>query len=352
MAATATETARPASRVSQDWIMVLLSTWFLGGLYLDGWAHTHIPDLETFFTPWHGVFYAGFFAVAAFLAITLLSRKERSAPLISSIPQGYELSYLGVIIFFVGGLGDMTWHTLFGIEANIEALLSPTHLILATGLAFIVSGPLRAAYKRTGSSSVASLLPMILSATLLLSLFTFMTQFAHPLVNPRGSGPQVSTLFQGIADNAGRSLDSNNEALGITGVILQSALLMGVVLFLVWRWGSALPFGTFTFLFTLNSAGLSIFRDQYSLILIALLAGILADLWLLGLKPSRTRERSFRLFAFAVPCGLYAIYGLDLYLTKGVWWAFHIWAGLPVMAGIVGIVLSFAFIAPKLSEES
>jgi hypothetical protein len=332
--------------------MVLLSTWFLGGLYLDGWAHNHIPDLETFFTPWHGVFYAGFFAVAAFLAILLLRRKEKSASLIAAIPRGYELSYIGVLIFFFGGLGDMTWHLLFGIEVNIEALLSPTHLMLAAGLAFMVSGPLRAAFKRTGFSSATSLLPMILSATLLLSLFTFMTQFANPLVNPRGSGPQLSTLYPGIAENAGRSLDSYNEALGISGVILQSALLMGVVLFLVWRWGSALPLGTFTFLFTLNSAGLSIFRDQYGLILIAFMAGILADLWLLTLKPSRTRERQFRLFAFAVPCGLYAIYGLDLYMTKGVWWAFHIWAGLPVMAGIVGVVLSFAFIPPKLSSES
>ena len=25
----------------RDWVMVVLCTWFLGGVYLDGWAHTH-----------------------------------------------------------------------------------------------------------------------------------------------------------------------------------------------------------------------------------------------------------------------------------------------------------------------
>ena len=39
-----------------DWTVVLLSVWFVGGLILDGWAHNHIPELESFFTPWHAAF--------------------------------------------------------------------------------------------------------------------------------------------------------------------------------------------------------------------------------------------------------------------------------------------------------
>src|SRR5215470_1061860 len=30
-------------------------SWFLGGAFLDSWAHENIPRLETFWTPWHGV---------------------------------------------------------------------------------------------------------------------------------------------------------------------------------------------------------------------------------------------------------------------------------------------------------
>jgi hypothetical protein len=51
-----------------DWVMAGLGSWLIGGLYLDGWAHIHVPALETFFTPWHAVLYSGYLAGAATLA--------------------------------------------------------------------------------------------------------------------------------------------------------------------------------------------------------------------------------------------------------------------------------------------
>jgi hypothetical protein len=36
------EGERPLSNVAFDGIIVTLGAWFLGGLYLDGWAHKHI----------------------------------------------------------------------------------------------------------------------------------------------------------------------------------------------------------------------------------------------------------------------------------------------------------------------
>jgi hypothetical protein len=55
------------------------------------------------------------------------------------------LSLLGFMIFALGGGVDFAWHTLFGFEADEEALLSPAHLLLATGAILLTSGPLRAA---------------------------------------------------------------------------------------------------------------------------------------------------------------------------------------------------------------
>src|SRR5581483_11876177 len=53
----------PAGGRRFDLIVAVLSLWILAGLYLDGSAHHHIPDLiETFFTPWHAVLYSGFAA--------------------------------------------------------------------------------------------------------------------------------------------------------------------------------------------------------------------------------------------------------------------------------------------------
>ena len=53
-----------------DWLMAGLGAWLIGGLYLDGWAHIHVPALETFFTPWHAVLYSGYIAGAVALAVT------------------------------------------------------------------------------------------------------------------------------------------------------------------------------------------------------------------------------------------------------------------------------------------
>src|SRR5215207_2532334 len=60
----------PASSLRFDWAVVLASLWFIAGLFLDGWAHNNLAStLETFFTPWHGVLYSGFFAVALVLLV-------------------------------------------------------------------------------------------------------------------------------------------------------------------------------------------------------------------------------------------------------------------------------------------
>ena len=82
MSAVVTEVERPRAvsavgGVRYDWLVAVLCTVFLGGAYLDVWAHVHVPELETFFTPWHAVFYAGFFAVTAVTIGPLLRRRAR-----------------------------------------------------------------------------------------------------------------------------------------------------------------------------------------------------------------------------------------------------------------------------------
>src|SRR5215467_14227459 len=61
-----------------DWIMVLVISWGIGGLFLDGWAHTNVPQLETFFTPWHAVLYSGYLAVATILVIKTISNLTKA----------------------------------------------------------------------------------------------------------------------------------------------------------------------------------------------------------------------------------------------------------------------------------
>lgn len=118
--------ARPSSPVRPraiggtgfDRAMVGLCTWFPFGAYLDAWAHTHVPELETFFTPWHAVLYSGFLAAAALTVATAFRNHARGDPWTRVLPAGYDPSLLGVLIFAAGGVGDMLWHLLFGVEVH------------------------------------------------------------------------------------------------------------------------------------------------------------------------------------------------------------------------------------------
>ncbi len=327
-----------------DWAVIVLSAWFLAGVFLDGWAHNHIRELESFFTPWHAVFYSGFLAVASFLVAILLRNHQRGYAWRQALPPGYELSLLGVLIFVAGGIGDMIWHVLFGIEKDVEGLLSPTHITLAIGGTLIFGGPFRAGWRRSGvgaqAEGWAAQLPQLLALTFVLSLWTFMTQFIHPLVDP-----WAALGFRPRAQN----VTFFRQALGIASILFQTGLLMGLVFLAMERW--ILPLGGLTLVFTLNAMLMSFMHDQYRFIPVAAGAGVVADLLLRWLKPSATRPMALRLFAFGVPAVYYCLYFLLLLVTEGLGWSVHLWAGSIVLAGIVGWLLSYILVPPAQPSE-
>ena len=331
----------PVSTLRFDLVMGLLSMVFVSGLYLDGWAHAHGRVDTTFFTPWHAVLYTGYLVNAVVLVAVLLVNHAQGYPWKSSMPSGYGLSLLGVPLFAFAGVADLIWHILFGFEVNLEALLSPTHLLLAGSGILITSGPLRAALRRlalpvTGRSSSMlaqrwkTLFPMLLSLTAMLSGFTFFTEFAHPYVNTW----TVTTLY------------TAEQGLGVASILLQAGLLMGMIFLVIRRWH--LPLGALTLVFTVNCCLMSVLADEYRLIPAILLAGIVADLLLWWLKPSTTQLAALRLFAFLVPLVLYLFYFITLMLTDYyISWSIHLWLGASVMAGVVGLVLSYLLVSPQ-----
>ena len=44
---------------------------------------------------------------------------------------------------------------------------------------------------------------------------------------------------------------------------------------------------------------------------------------------------------------LFLFYFLDLMVTQGIIWSIHLWLGSCVMAGIVGLVLSYLLAPPQ-----
>jgi hypothetical protein len=85
---------------------------------------------ETFFTSSHIMLYAGVSLLiisAAISAHLLLKNKEIRT---KSFTTAFKLLIIGSVISLVAGPSDYLWHQIFGVDG----LLSPTHLILVTGM--------------------------------------------------------------------------------------------------------------------------------------------------------------------------------------------------------------------------
>ncbi len=194
--------------------VVVFGSWMVFGLYLDGWAH-RAQKPETFFSPWHGVLYSGF--VAAVLYFATVGRN-------SPIPRDKIVSR-GFFLFVAGAIGDGIWHEVFGIEVNLETLLSPTHLALMIGGICMVSGPLRIALRDPDekAASFRSFLPTILSLTLPIGVVTFFTMY-------------VSAFLVGALGDPSGATNNFQASFAIGAVLISTAVMVGPTLAVVRRW--------------------------------------------------------------------------------------------------------------------
>lgn len=152
---------RPRMLWHQDLVTAGLAMWLIQGLTMDAWAHTNQTRLETVVTPWHALFYGGFAVTAGWILWQIHSNIKQGRSGLAAVPIGYGVALIGMGLFFLSGVGDQIWHHTFGIERNLEAFLSPTHLVLVIGMALLVSAPFRAMWSdaRPRSTSFLSLLP-------------------------------------------------------------------------------------------------------------------------------------------------------------------------------------------------
>jgi hypothetical protein len=199
----------------------------------------------------------------------------------------------------------------------------------------MASGPLRGILRRPPGTWRRDL-PLTLSLTFVVSALTFFTQIAHPLANLWASGPSR------------RSADVTE--LGLVSFFLTAAIVMGPVL-LVLRHGR-LPAGAMTILVGLNSVAMGFLFDHgdYPLVPVAasIAAGAVVDLVRLALRPAAKRAAAFHFYAFAAPVVLTGAYFGALAATDGISWSPHLWLGAVVFCGVVGWLLSYLVLPPRL----
>lgn len=233
-----TRPSRPGATLASSYHLVtmLLGVWTVGGVFVDGWAHINLASTrETFFTPWHGLLYSGFTAVSAWMALPLL-RRGRGVTVADSVSVGYGLGFAGLVLFAAGGAGDAVWHALLGIEVGIDALLSPTHLLLLTGGILMLTSPLRAAWHSHDQPvpTLRQLLPAVLSVTLTAALVAFFFAYAWGALD---TSPVTAVPAAALDENApGHPAAERAIGFAILSRLLTTAVLLGPLLLMMRRW--------------------------------------------------------------------------------------------------------------------
>lgn len=315
-----------------DWTVTILGLWCFTGMVIDAWGHKHGAVDESFFTPWHAIWYSGFTAFAGFIIHALSRLHGGKLPrnyadlkrFFTSMPPGYSVGVAGMFVFAFAGFGDMLWHTFLGIEGGTDILLSTTHLGLAAGLILTLMTPFWAAWFTPGSGEegLRSQLPMLLGLGGAWSVLTLFTSFIHPQTVPYSDiCDSLSMCQQGTV-----GLEK-----GISAIILQAAIMTAVVLLFLRRWKPVA--GTFTVLFAINGLAISAFapgpaEEMWKHMFTPLLAGIVIDFLHHRIQP--TKEFRWRLFCFLIPSTHTLVWMLLMTYQRG--WDYGMVAGYPVMA--------------------
>lgn len=329
------ETSRTLRR---DLITGILGAWLLLSVFLDGWAHMNLDGAETFFTPWHAALYAGLGMMSAWVAGLAWRGRRPDAPLARALPQGYGVTVTGIAAFSLGGLLDLAWHEVFGIEVALDALVSPTHLLLGAGGLLILGTGLRSQRASKRSESWRWTTPAMLSLLLVTALAAFFLIYTSAFVM---SAP--TREFVPLPEGAPGHGESELPVIAaLAGYIVTTVLLIVPVL-LVLTSGSPAPRLTVTTV-AATVAWLSVAMVGFPAGAVAGAAGAtlgagLADVarvWL----PVRLDRRRLPIEAAAIAGLLWAGQLAGLAVAQGLRWPVSLWLGAVVLSGGVAAGLA------------
>ena len=299
------------------WLLMPAFVWFVGGLFLDGWAHNHGMVDNTFFTPWHAVFYSGYLAVAIVLTVLVWGTWVRGERWQLTLALPYKIAIVAAPGFAMAGVADLWWHTTYGFEAGIELLLSPPHLALATCMVCICVAPART---DDPERSTIARIPALLSVISAWSVASFILQFNHPfgIVWPEQTG-----------------IGETGVSVGLVGIIFHSVVTGLVGAWLVAR---RFGFGSLTFAVVLNALLVALMDDQYRFAMGVGGAAIIAEVLDMVLARYGT-SLSLRTLIRAGACAALAAAGyFTVIMVTGVLlWPLSLCAGVCVLSGCAAV---------------
>ena len=323
---------------TEDLVAALFGILIVVALYLDGRAHVlGLPD--SFFTPWHAFLYGGLLLFIAWLAV--ISRRAATRhrlARVAVIPAGYGYAVVGAGLFTVGGVSDLIWHQIFGVEFGLDALLSPTHLLLFVGGALMLTGPVRAfhgpAVRLTMVTRVSATLAVLgitaIAAFALSFLSGFITDSATFAVGRAPSGTEAHILAESLAEAGLGSYVITTLVLVIPLVYLERLRLATV--------------GTTSLLVTsvaLLATTLENFQNT-GIVIAAFGAAALTDVALLALRRVHVSLRAQELaLAALLPLLLWSGQLLVTNMTQGVLWSLEMVTGVVIVSALAAFATVF-----------
>jgi hypothetical protein len=346
-----TANADPPRTPALDLAISFCGIWLAAGFLFDSWAHLHV-GVETFFTPYHAIFYAAMVGATCIFGTFGVINHRRGYVSPRILPVAYRRALVGVPVFFLGGIGDLIWHSFFGVENRIEAVTSPTHLIIGYGVVLVLSGPIRSAFAaRAVVLSLRAQLPLIfcLAAILEFAHLGMSYAFDPSVARMDAPPPQVASSPYYLLDLA---IASYKLGTGLMIVLLTCIVEMAFALWIASRFRLA-P-GAMTVFFVLGDSMIaSALTNDRPIFVIhvvqALVAGIVADIILArsrGSGLSLPSLRTMRTFAVLVPLAYYGtFFGLTIAM-EGTWWGWTLIAYTLVLGVAAGFGLTLLMREP------
>ena len=315
----------------ERWVLLVASAWLVIGLQLDAYAHATTPELETFWTPWHGVLYSGI-AASGFTLLWLMRKRLPAIPTYATLlalPNALRVPLAGMALLLVGGGMDTLWHNIFGIERDLEIFVSPSHEFIILGMMLVAAGPALMLATRPGRRlSIGDAVLVTASALLsalpvhIYSLHATAIGFIH-----LGTGEQTPGVF---------SVDAQL----VHGYLASTVLLLLPIVLIGRRW--RIPFAVPTVLISLIAVAMHLMFDSeddwWPALTLAAATAVIEIVLRVAARfaPLGVNGRWIALGLLAPPAAWGAVLAVGKIETGTVGWNIHMVSGLLTLVAITG----------------
>jgi len=301
-------------------VVVVVMAVFLFSAYLDAYAAVKVPGkvIRDAATAGQVGLTSSWFVFTGFLFFLFGRGLRQGKPWNRALPDGYTGSLAAALVFGAALIADNLWPHIDN-PLGLDLLFSPPHIVEIAAAAVMVTGPLRSAARRgEGTAGVITLI----SAGLLLSVFTFATQFIHPLIDPWSSTDPAQVPARVDIWVA--------QDLGVAALLVQATILAVTALLLNSTF--RLRFGSLTLVFLINGILVTLTKTHFYLLPVAVVSGLAGDAWL-AWSSRRSGHPSASLCA-AVAGAFTLSYTVEIWILGSAWNP-SLWAGVVLAATMI-----------------